>query len=65
MPDNHIEAPIMPTGSGVADLEVAREQDALASAGVDQVMPAGQAPIDEAASGSQADAVAESQAHPS
>lgn len=61
MADNEFTTPIMPTGSGVADLEIAREQDALASGEVDSMMPPEQAPIDDAAGGPQA----ESEAHPS
>ena len=65
MADNDFEVPIMPTGSGVADLEIAREQDALASGEVDQIIPPGQAPMSDAAGGPSASPAAESEAHPS
>lgn len=55
---NDFETPIMPTGSGVADLEIAREQDALRD---EQILQPEQAPMDDAAGGPQA----ESEAHPS
>ena len=61
MPQNEIDAPIMPTGSGVADLEIAREQDALADGNVEPAIPPEQVPMDDAAGGPQA----ESEAHPS
>ena len=58
MDENEIVEPIMPTGSGVIDLEVQRELDALAGGGV---VPPEQAPMDNASGGPQA----ESEAHPS
>ena len=61
MVPNDVEAPIMPTGSGVADLEIARERDALARGDVEQIIPPEQTPMDDAAGGPQA----ESAAHPS
>ncbi|TPG07507.1 hypothetical protein [Sphingomonas oligophenolica] len=45
--------PIMPTGNGVTDLEIAREQAAVSEAGVD-VLPT-QPIVDEAAGGPQAE----------
>ena len=65
MARNDFEAPIMPTGSGVADLEIAREQDALASGDVEQAILPERPPMDDAAGGSQASPAAESEAHPS
>ena len=65
MAKNDFEVPIMPTGSGVADLEIAREQDALASGEADQIVPPAQAPMDDAAGGPSASPAAESEAHPS
>ena len=62
MADNDFMAPIMPTGSGLADLEVAREQDAVAG---EQVVAPKQAPVNDAAGGPQTAGEAESEAHPS
>ena len=63
MTHDDIEHPIMPTGSGVADLMVAREQDALENDDGAAISPeqtrAG------AALARPADAIAESEAHPS
>ena len=58
MTDHKSATPIMPTGSGVVDLEIAREQDALAG---ERVTPPEQTPMDDATKGPQA----ESEAHPS
>lgn len=65
MAERDFEEPIMPTGSGVADLEIARELDALRSNDAGQVVPPQQAPIIDAAGGPRADAATESEAHPS
>ena len=61
MPEDDIVTPIMPTGSGVADLEIAREQSALAADGkltgaavdetAEQIIRFEQAPMDDAAGG--------------
>lgn len=58
MAENDIVTPIMPTGSGVVDLEVARERDILAG---EQVDPPEKAPMDDAAGGPQG----QSETHPS
>ena len=58
MPENDIVTPIMPTGSGVIDLEITRERDALAAG---EVAPPEQSPLDDTAAGPQV----ESEAHPS
>lgn len=65
MTKDDIEHPIMPTGSGVADLMVAREQDALDGEAVDAIAPPEQVPLDDAASGTTATDLAESEGHPS
>ncbi len=44
--------PLMPTGNGVTDLEMAREQSAVADA--EGIMPPEQPPMDDAAGGPQA-----------
>ena len=59
MTHDDIEHPIMPTGSGVADLMVAREQDALENDDGAAILP------EEAPAAHPADAIAESEAHPS
>ena len=59
MTQDDIEHPIMPTGSGVADLMVAREQDALEKDDGAAILP------EEVPAARPADAIAESEAHPS
>ena len=51
--DSPSAVPIMPTGNGVTDLEIAREQTAVAEAGVD-ALPT-QPMMDDAAGGPQAE----------
>ena len=58
MPEKDIVTPIMPTGSGVVDLEIARERDALAAG---KIAPPEQSPLDDTAAGHQA----ENETHPS
>lgn len=58
MAGKDIVTPIMPTGSGLVDLEIAREPDTLAGG---EVIPPERAPTDADAGVPQA----ESEAHPS
>ena len=58
MAGKDIVTPIMPTGSGLVDLEIAREPDMLAGG---EVIPPERAPTDAAAGVPQA----QSKAHPS